>query len=204
VLIPEDKYCTKCNDTKLAADFYKNICKKDGLSEMCKVCTLTYRKDRDRRLTIKMKRKPKGKNVIQSADFENQPDRIKAIVFALVEDPKITVLELAEKVGLEPDSVRKHMHKNQFLRALRGFGAEKVTRMLPKALYALDKSLEANSEDVRLKAAKEVLQNEKVLGPERIDVTVNDLASKTNAELEAMLAAIKLAPQNTIEAEIIS
>lgn len=199
--VPADKYCHKCNDTKLAAEFYRNSSKKDGLSEHCKPCWRAYLKHRNETKPIRMKRK---KMLASSKDFENQPEKVKAIVFALVENPNASAEEVGKKVGLGAESIRKHMSQNTYLRALRGFGSEKVTRMLPKALHALEKSLEAKSEDVALKAAKEVLQNEKVLGPDRIDVTVNDLSSKTNAELEAIIASIPSAPSQTIEAEIIS
>ena len=43
---PEEKPCSKCNDTKDAAEFLKDSSKKTGLSSQCKQCIKEAEKER--------------------------------------------------------------------------------------------------------------------------------------------------------------
>ena len=200
---PTDKFCWKCEDTIPAEKFYKNAARLDGLSQYCKTHTKEYLESRAKKSTFSFQKK---KRITKAADvkFENQPESIKKIVMYLAENPKLTCEQLAARVEISPQTVRGYMSTNDFLKAIRGVGASQITKMIPAALHAFQSSLDAKSEDVKLKAAVKLLESEKVLGPDRVDITVNDLSQKSNAELEAIIANTVIVPVQTLEAEVIS
>lgn len=198
-----DKYCHKCNDTKVAAEFYKNAATRDGLSQHCRACTRDYLKHRDQSKFL-FQRKQKKIPTLKEINFEAQPDKVKQLVGILIENPKTTAEEMALKMDLSVSTVRHYMYSNPFLVALRHSGISQITKMIPAALEALKGSLNAASEEVRLKASVKVLENEKILGPERIDLTVSTYHNKSTEELEEIYKQAQLPPPQTISSEFIS
>lgn len=75
--------------------------------------------------------------------------------------------------------------------------------MLPLAVKGFHDSLTSENEKIKYFASKDLLQSEQVLGPSRVDVTLNDTAGKTEEELRAIIAEAQALPAKTIDAEII-
>ena len=201
---PDVKYCSACSETLPVDAFGKNRYYPDGLHSRCKACV---KADIERRKTkpLLATRRRKVRSLKNRPKLENQNSRIQQIVFALAENPKITCEELAQQTGLTSNSIRPMFYTNEYLKSLRRQGSSEVTRMIPEAVHALRGSLGAKSEDVVLKAAVKILESEKVMGPERLEVTVNDYAGKSNKELEDMIMGSVAVPKATIiEAEVIS
>jgi hypothetical protein len=59
-IIPNQKKCKSCNTTKSKDDFYKNKCRKDGLSVYCIPCTKQYFNTEDRREYDKIRNKKRS------------------------------------------------------------------------------------------------------------------------------------------------
>lgn len=199
----KEKDCFRCLDRLPVTDFHVNNVKKDGRADYCKPCMKSYLKD----LRAKGKAKAfsqKKRAAKRNLNFDDQPDSVKRIVYALTENPKISRLELSEKVGLSINTVNSYLCSNDFLSAVRKVGSQHVTGMIPKALNTLSQSLESPSEEVKLKAAVKVLENERVLGPNRIEIGMSDLSHKTIEELETIYNGVKLPPKPVLEAEVIS
>lgn len=94
-------------------------------------------------------------------------------------------------------AARKELSDAEYLKNLKMYGGREVVGMVPDALNALKKSLKDKG-DTRLKAAVKILENADILGPTKIDLLVNDLRSKTESELQAILAQAKTVPAQTV------
>jgi hypothetical protein len=195
------KWCPRCQDSKLKDEFGMDKAQVDGKVKWCKPCIKTHRleREKDRTYKLKIRKAPK-----QLKGFEDQPESIQKIVNVLYENPKLNNREIAVLVGLTPGTIDSYLRSNSFLKSLRYRGSLAISKMIPNAVQSLRESLEAQSEEVKLKASVKILESEKVLGPERVDVTVNDLSNKSYEELVGILGNIKvpnLPP--SIDAEVI-
>lgn len=197
------KYCSKCQDSKPKAEFHLNRSQHDGRARECKSCYKDYLREKAARPYLRKPRK-RFEPTAKDLDLNEQPLLARKIALALAENPKASPEEIAIKCDSTEGSIRQQMSKNGFLRMLKIVSSEKMALMLPNAVQAFAESLNARSEDVKLKAATRLLESEKVLGPDHVDVTINDYSGKTTQELWTMLCAIKV-PQPTIQdAEVIS
>lgn len=199
------RWCGTCQDNKPRSEFYKKSTSPSGLANNCKACSKEFHKERIRQGFIKIK-KNKTKNPRDLKGFDEQPTKIKQIITALYENPKLTAQELGALVNLAPPTVDVYMRQNSFLKSLRTAGSRAMTKLIPNAVKSFQESLEGPNADVKLKAAVKLLESEKVLGPERIDITTNDLSDKTYDELVQILSNLDKQPilQPAIEAEVIS
>ena len=204
--VPTEKTCVRCNKTKPIAKFYRNNALKDGRSLMCALCT---KADFKRRYNsgnhLKGKRKVTArlaKNVM--VKLEAQPEKVREIVALLIEDPKITWPEIANKTGLTVGTVRQYCYSNGYITAMRRLATHKISSFTPLALSAIKDSLTSNNADVKFRAGVKVLDNEGVLGPDRVDVTITDLRNQSTDKLQELLKQAQAVPhQQIVDAEVI-
>jgi len=121
-------------------------------------------------------------------------------------NPQSTYQQIADHFNISPQRVSNIINSSRFFRAIKLGSQLYLKRSVPRAAHTLVKCLESASEEVKLKSSIKILENDNVIGPERLDVTVNDLSKKSYAELEAMVREMtKVKPEApTIDAEIIS
>lgn len=199
------KVCRTCQKNLALFRYTKTPRMKDGHLKDCKSC-----------MAAKLKaRKAEGKGMafperkkrarVQNLKYEDQPEAVKKIVCALAANPKMTRAELAKAVGLSIVTVDTYLYSNDFLAAVRVVGAQSITNMIPQAINTLGKALESTSEEVKFKAATKILENERVLGPNRLEIDVNDLSKKPFEELEKMYEQMPTVPRPVLDVqEIIS
>lgn len=195
------RLCKYCKTEKKESDFHKDSKSIDGISFKCKECVKDYVKLRVKpAFQMRKYRKYSNEDMILS----KQPEKIQKIVAYLTENPKISCEELGQKVDLEATTVRNYMLSNPFLRSLREVGLIKVNHLIPKALQALEESLESPAGMVKLNASVKVLEDQKVLGPQKIDVTVSSYENKSYEELLNIVKSYTPPPPPTLDAQVIS
>lgn len=134
---------------------------------------------------------------------EKDLKRVREIVFHMLEHPGLNRTELAASLGVHPNTLRYYLDDSLVLAALKGSAHKRVLAMIPLAVKGFEDSLKTDNEKIKYFASKDLLQTEKILGPERIDVTVQDNSNKTVEELQEMIRQAQAIPAPTLEAEII-
>ena len=190
------KECRGCRRVKPITEYFKTKVTKDGIRGTCKECN--YRGNQKT-----------NERYIQSLEsggipFEKMKDVMKAIAQCYLENPRVKIQEVAERLGLKVSTIRAYSYTNPYIRALRLVASNKVSLMLPKAIKALEDSLDSGVPDVKLKASLKLLENENILGPSKLDVKVDDIRSRPVEELQAIIERAKAIPMPTMDAEVIS
>lgn len=130
--------------------------------------------------------------------------RIKDLAIFMLENPDLTRMEAAEKFGISYQSLCSLMRDSQLLQAIKGHASKKVLGLIPLAVQGMEDSLRTKNDKIKYLASQELLRSEKILGPERIDVTLNDNSQRTIEELQEKIKRAQEIPKPTIDAEIIS
>lgn len=196
-----EKYCHRCNDTLPAEKFFRNRARLDGLAQWCKICYTNYLREKDKSGVMFQRKKIRK---LKNFDVNLLPEKIKQIAACYIENPKVSCEEIALKVELSPNTVRAYASHNDFLLSLKHIGAKRLTGMIPEALESLNSSLSSKSEEVKLKAAVKVLENENILGPDKVEITISPYANKSFEEL-VKISEGQVAPKApTFEAELVS
>jgi len=122
----------------------------------------------------------------------------------MLENPKLSRQEVAEKYGIGYQVLCSLMRDSQLLQQIRGLASKKMIAMIPLAMEGMEDSLKTKNEKVKFMASQEVLRSENILGPNRVDITISDNSNKTIEELQEKIKKAQEIPHPTIEAEIIS
>jgi len=187
VVISTRGICGKCGKEKPRWDFYVTKKYKNGLSKWCKECIYKISTQEP-----------------EPMDADERSKAIEMVVMCIVEDPNAKLADIRRKTGLRRGQIQEVFGSNPYLKTLKRVATRRVTLMIPEAVKALLQSIkQSDSTEVKFKAAVKVLENEDVLGPNKIDVTVNDLRSKSDAELRKIIEEAQQIPSQTIEAELI-
>lgn len=195
------KKCPKCTADRKESDFYKDKHQPDGLTRICKECRRDSKKLKERpAFDVKRYKRLNDKDLTIS----KQPEKVQEILFLIEANPKITCEELGKELNLQPTTVRKLMSVNPLLRGLRNLGLLRMNQLVPKAISALEESLVSPAETVKFNAAVKVLEDQNVLGPQKIDIHVNSYENKSYEELLNMVQNLTPPPPPTLEAEVIS
>lgn len=192
------KTCTSCDKEKPLVFFSRDRNSSDGRQRKCKECQKNYC----------VGRVPKGgrrASVAVKSTFEAQPETVRAIIECMMENPRMPFAEMAQRVGVSASRCQKIVYSNSYIGALRQVAGRKLSNLIPKAVRSLDESLESANADVKFKSAVKLLENEQVLGPNRVDVTLNDLRNQPVDKLQEIIKQGAAVPnQVIIDAEVVS
>lgn len=130
-------------------------------------------------------------------------ERVKEVAHYMIDNPGCTQLEMAHAMGLNPVTLNRYFHSSELLSALKDSSSKRILGMLPLAVKGFRDSLTTKNEKIKYFASKDLLQTEKILGPERIDVTIQDNSNRTVEELQALIQDAQKIPAPTIDAELI-
>ena len=114
-------------------------------------------------------------DIIPESVYDGLGPRGRAIAEYYLTHPKATTPQIAEQFGVSPSRVRAILVGNRFLKALRMATVHKVRFAMNRAADTLIECLDSTSEDVRLKSATKILENEGVLGPDKVNLEINDM-----------------------------
>lgn len=197
-----NKVCRRCNADKPIAAYSLDKSSKDGHQKWCKTCVNDY-------VYVHVKQKRKRKKDMWASGMAplpvlyDQPDRVKEIVKAFLENPKASYKEVAKIVGLSQNMVSRYCAENDYLRALRQLASHKMGSLIPLAVAGYEQSLTSDNQDVKLRAATKLLENENIMGPARVDISVNDLRNWPVDKLKELVSQGSEIPVPTIDAEVI-
>lgn len=195
--------CKTCLKKLSLRYFQRNKQSNTGFRKHCNDCfNAKYFKN------IDPNRKRKFREVLipgQPRSLDNQTEKVQRIAWAYIENPKATHREISKATGIPITWCKELSNTNSYLSTLRIVASRKMTKLIPRALKSVEEALTSSNEDVKFRSAVKVLDNERVLGPERIDVTVNDLRHQSNERLQELVKAGQgVAEQVVIDAEVIS
>lgn len=135
---------------------------------------------------------------------ERTLEQIKKIAIFMLENPEMDRREIAESFGMTYDLLCERIRDSQILSAIKGEASKAILGMIPLAVKGFRDSLTTKNEKIKYFASKDLLQTENILGPGRVDVTINDNSHKTIEELQEMIRQGQRIPPQTIDAEVIS
>ena len=137
-------------------------------------------------------------------DLRKQPDLIKEVVRCFIEDPDRNPRDIAKELRIPIKSIKYLMRDNRYLYALRMIASNKFTKYIPLALKGFRECLLTSNMEVKLRACTKVLENENILGPTRVDLSVNDLRDRPIEEIDRIIKAGQaLGEQTILNAELI-
>lgn len=188
-----NRRCFTCFVYKdIRTDFYKAGGERLGVQRNCKECSKAISRE-----------VASGKKQSRLR-LEKINETEKLIARILLDDPKTTFQELAKATGLSVGTVRNYAYKSKVLRALRAFANKEITHMISGSLKAYQEILNGNNQDVKFRAATKILESEKVLGPNRLEIGVSDMANESTEHLRQLVKEAKDFPDQTImEAEVV-
>lgn len=194
VEVRKKKVCKTCKEEKWREEFHRNRSAKDGVQSSCKACS--KQRIRDMR---------SGAIPARVRVEELRNERQKKIAHMLIDNPRVTMEELARETGVTINTVAAYMAQAKILKALRHVGAQEVTRMIPRALKAYSEILDQTvNVSERNKVATKVLESEKIIGPNRVEIGIRDMASESTERLRQMIKEAKEFPDQVItEAEVV-
>ncbi len=203
------KHCTQCNQEIPSSEFYKSPNTYDGLYSKCKSCFNKIAKQRRQRIKeeIKAERAKRGNFVSGTIvptlypKIMDQPDTIRKVVTAWMENPNATKYEIATMTNMTVANISWACYHNPYLKAFRSLAQKSVKNLIPLAVHGLKQCLSSSDLNLVSKVAIELLKSEKILGSERIDVTVDDVRSKPIEEVRRLVQEAKLIPQPTISSD---
>lgn len=184
----DPKVCYHCKQEKKRSDYHPSAFRAKGYFGTCKECRKNFLRQRPIHLS-------------RLEVLQKQPETIKKILLCYLEDPKMGLNEIAKKVGIKPDSVKTYRDSNVYLKAVRLLATERIASLIPFAFKALKGSLDAESEEVRFKAAIEILKNENIIGPTKVDVNIKE--NFTPQQVKEIIERAKSLPPMTIDAELV-
>lgn len=130
-------------------------------------------------------------------------EKLKEVIAFMLENPDLNRGETATAMGMSIANLSKLLHTPELLRILRDGSHKKVLSMLPLAVKGFQDSLQSRNDKIKYLSSTDLLKSEKVLGPERIDLTIQDNSERTVEELKAMIEEAQKIPSPTIDAELI-
>lgn len=133
----------------------------------------------------------------------NKTERVRKLAIHMLENPKMSRQELAASFGVSYQVLCALMRDSQLLQQIGDSARKRMVTMIPLAVQGIEDSLHEKGK-IKFMAAQEVLRSEKVLGPDRVDVTINDNSQRTIEELQEKIRRAQAIPHPTIDAEIIS
>lgn len=134
----------------------------------------------------------------------NRIEKIRKLAVFMLENTNLSRQEVALGFGIPYQSLCELMRDSQLLQAIKGVASKKVLGMIPIAVQGMEDSIKSKNDKIKFMASQELLRSEKILGPERIDVTVSDNSNRTIEELQEKIRRAQTIPSPTIDAEIIS
>lgn len=179
------KRCPRCNQSKPKSAFPRNRSMGDRRDVYCRKCRSLFDYERRGKLPKYM-------------DIQFQHDDVKKIALAFVENPKMTMVEISKLVGINYRNVRAICTGNPYLRAMRSIASQRMGAFIPKALVAMDESLESPDARVKLSAATKILEDQEVMGPQKLNVAVTDLRERPENELRNLIKEALVIPAQTI------
>lgn len=177
----ERKVCISCGEEKGRGEFRANKRLLDGIENKCIGCK---------------------KGVIGGRGTSMV--RVKQIAEVLFENPRATHEEISKRVGISASMVNQYICHEDMLKMMRVGGRARLGRMVPKAVRAMEASLDADDSQVRFRASKAVLEDQGIMGPERVAIGIMDLSGMSREKKMAIIRDAKLIPDQMVEeAEII-
>lgn len=131
-------------------------------------------------------------------------ERVREFIKFMIENPGLNRKQLALAYGVPETTVDRYLSENNILKALRGHASKKMLTMIPLAVQGFEDSITSNNAKIKYLASKDLLQSERILGPERVDVTIEDTSAKSVEELKQIIERAQKVPPQTIDAELIS
>lgn len=200
------KHCTQCNLQVPKVNFYRMANAPDGLAYKCKPCQNQINKERVKRNKgeYQARKRVNGgfiNGTIVPALYPkimDQPETIRKVVIAWMENPTARKEEIAQITGLKLNQLNWACYHNPYLKAFRSLAQKSIKNLIPLAVHGLKECLTSENEKVKLTAALELLKSEKILGSERIEVTVEDSRSRSVEDVRKLIQEAKLIPQPTI------
>lgn len=133
----------------------------------------------------------------------NRAEKIRKLAIYMLENPTMTREEIGLAMGIPYQSLCALIRDTQLLQAIKGAASKAVLGMIPLAVKGFEDSLKSENDKIKYFASKDLLQTEKILGAERVDITINDNSQRTVEELQDMIKEAQKIPPPTIDAEII-
>lgn len=206
--------CKHCDEEKEAeTNFHKHSIYKERYVRTCKECMRTkVRKKYDRKLMMADNladkerynfKKIAPQSLLKKFEKDFNKEKVQKIVACLMEEPRIEMKELAERVGISKTRLLEYCNSNNFIKAFRRMATQKVSTLIPLAFAGLKGSLISQNEKVKYDASVKVLENERIMGPNQIDITVSDMRSRSTEELQKIIQQAKQIPGQTIDAELV-
>ena len=184
-------------------EFWNNKAAPDGKQSLCKLCM----KDSQKRKGQMEKDGRQSLKVLKGAvvpSFYDQPEKIRVVAQAWIENPNATIGQISKITNLPYNQINFYCYHNPYLKVFRQLAQKKVKNLIPLALKGLESCLRNEDARIRLTAALEILKSEKILGAERVDVTVEDIRSRPIKEVHRLVQEAKLIPLPSIsETEVI-
>lgn len=131
-------------------------------------------------------------------------ERIKNLAIFMIENPKMSRQELADTFAVSYLTMCRLIRESGLLQNIKMQASKKILSMIPLAVQGMEDSLTTKNDKIKFLASQELLRSEKILGPEHVDVTINDNSTRTIEELQEKIRRAQSIPSPTIDAEIIS
>jgi hypothetical protein len=198
------KRCCKCAVLKPLTDFYHYKRSKDGYYFKCKTCQDNYLKERKGKLKeLRKVAYVNGTEVpVKTIDISRQPDTIKRIATCWIEHPTFSISQIGQILGIPAKQIKYYCYFNPYLKAFRELAKKSVSNLIPLAIKGFRECLTSDNERIKLDAATLLLKSERVLGSDKLDVTVSNNDEIIDVkELRKIVQAAKLIPDQTIPDE---
>lgn len=137
-------------------------------------------------------------------DIVHKNDVIKKLAHFMIDNPGLNQTEIGMALGLSHTSISNYLRDSRLLQAVKGNASKRVLQMIPLAVKGFEDSLKSKNEKIKYFSSKDLLQTERILGPERIDVTIEDNSNRTVEELQELIKDAQKIPSPTIDAELIT
>lgn len=147
---------------------------------------------------IKKRRYSKG----LSTNLGDQSETIKRVVATLIENPRARDKELAELAGVSFLTIKKAFQSNAYVKVLRQLATGRMKALIPYALKGLKECLESTNDRVKLDASIALLKSERIMGTDKIDVTVTE-GRKSIEEMREIVRRAKLIPSPMVEEALV-
>jgi hypothetical protein len=199
-IVVEDAYiCSKCKIKKAGREFAKSQMSKTGKQSYCRKCM----EERNKAVLMGLLPSRAGLGGREKKELSNL--KIKKIAHMLIENPDQDLAVIAAGCGLSIGTVKNYVTRGRVLRALRGMGAKRVSSMIPQAVKAYEDLLRQRDNLTELnKVATKVLENEKVIGPNRVDIGLVEMKEESTENLMRMVKEVRDFPEQVImEAEVV-
>ena len=185
------KFCCRCRQDIPRSEFFPMPSGRYGLMHWCKSC--------GRKAAAKgVGRRKKGR-----LPELYRPQRAEEIADYFIKNPMGNPKECANQLRVSERSVRDWMSTNPYLKALRMMATGTMSNFLPLAVKGFKQFLTGPNEKLRYDACVELLKSEKVLGPGRLEVHVNDFANRSKDELMEIIRRAAAIPKPIFEGELV-